>query len=305
MRKNKKKIIVIIGPTASGKSDLAIQLAKLFNGEIISADSRQIYKGMNLGTGKIEKDKKPKNQYYSQGIKHYLLDIVSPKKYFSLADFLKLAKKSIEEILKKGKIPIICGGTGLYISALIEGWQLPKVKPNKKLRKELAQKSNEELFQILKNLDPQKAQNIDKNNQPRLIRAIEIALVLKKVPPLVKKPPNWDILIIGIKKNRQELKKLISQRLEKRLNSGMIEEVKNLKKEGVSFQRLENFGLEYRFLNRYLERKISYEEMKKQLLKEINSYAKRQMTWFKKIQNVHWIEDSKEAVNLVQKFLSE
>lgn len=215
MKGKKKKIIVILGPTASGKSDLAIQLAKLFNGEIISADSRQVYKGMNLGTGKVEKDKKPKNQYYSQGVKHYLLDIVSPKKYFSLADFLKLADKAVKEIFKKGKLPIICGGTGLYISALIEGWQLPKVKPNKRLREKLGKKSKEELFQLLKDLDPQKAKKIDKNNRPRLIRAIEIASILEKVPALVKKPPDWDILIIGIKKDRQELKNLISQRLKK------------------------------------------------------------------------------------------
>ena len=305
MKGKKKKIIVILGPTASGKSDLAIQLAKLFNGEIISADSRQVYKGMNLGTGKVEKDKKPKNQYYSQGVKHYLLDIVSPKKYFSLADFLKLADKAVKEIFKKGKLPIICGGTGLYISALIEGWQLPKVKPNKRLREKLGKKSKEELFQLLKDLDPQKAKKIDKNNRPRLIRAIEIASILEKVPALVKKPPDWDILIIGIKKDRQELKNLISQRLEKRLNLGMISEVKNLKKQGVSSQRLEGFGLEYRFLNRYLEEKISFEEMKKQLLKEINNYAKRQMTWFRKIKNVHWVEKPEKAVDLTKKFLNE
>lgn len=305
MKNKKKKIIVILGPTSSGKSDLAIQLAKLFNGEIISADSRQVYKGMNLGTGKVEKDKKPKNQYYSQGVKHHLLDIVSPKKYFSLADFLKLANKAVEEIFKKGKLPIICGGTGLYISALIEGWQLPKVKPNKRLREKLEKKSKEELFQLLKDLDPQKAKKIDKNNRPRLIRAIEIASTLEKVPALVKKPPDWDILIIGIKKDRQELKNLISKRLEKRLNLGMISEVKNLKKQGVSSQRLEGFGLEYRFLNRYLEEKISFEEMKKQLLKEINNYAKRQMTWFRKIKNVHWVEKPEEAVDLTKKFLNE
>lgn len=307
------KLLVIIGPTASGKSDLAIKLAKEFDGEVISADSRQVYIGMDIGTGKIKlqkslslgrgaKDKSP--ELYSEGVRHHLLDVVSPKKYFSVAQYQKLAFKAIKDILKRGKLPILCGGTGLYISSVIEGWQFPKVKPNLKLRKDLEKLTPEELFLKLKKLDPEKAKTIDKNNKRRLIRALEIIAQNKKIEPLRKKPLEMDILILGIKKDKETLKKRIKKRLEKRLKEGMIEEVKKLKKEGVSSKRLEDFGLEYRFVNRYLENKISYKEMKEQLLKEIIKYAKRQMTWFNnKMQNVKWVNNIKTARKITAQWL--
>lgn len=297
------KLLVVLGPTASGKSDLAIQLAQKFKGEIISADSRQVYKGMNIGTGKVPRDKNTK--YYSSGIRHYLLDVADPKEYFSVVRYQELALESINNIFKKGKLPILCGGTGLYISAIIEGWQFPQVPPNYQLRQELEQLDTNELFEKLAKLNPQRAAIIDKNNRRRLIRALEILSQQKTITPLQKNPPPWDILILGIKKDKEELKKLIKLRLEKRLKEGMIKEVEQLKENGVSSKRLEDFGLEYRWLNRYLEKKINYEEMVDSLFRDIYHYAKRQMTWFKKISNVNWIFNEEEAIKLVSKFLSE
>jgi len=293
-----KKIIVILGPTASGKTKLSIKLAKKFNGEIISADSRQIYKGMDIGTGKIKKEE-------MEGIEHHLIDVVSPKKKFSVSVYQKLALKAIKKIHKKNKIPIIVGGSGFYIQSVIDGINFPKVAPDSTLRKKLEEKNTKELHQILKNLDKNRAKNIDKNNRHRLIRAIEIAKKLGKVPPIERKPLPYPVLILGIKKSKKELKKLIKNRLLKRLKEGMIEEVKNLHKKGISWKKLEEFGLEYRFIAYYLQKKMEYKEMLEKLNKAIEHYAKRQMTWFKN-QNwrkINWIKNYKEAEELVKKFL--
>ena len=304
------KLLVILGPTASGKSDLAMKVAKLFNGEIISADSRQVYRGMDLGTGKIPRDKiqntclRRQAEYYSGGIRHYLLDMSDPKEYFSVVQYQKLAQKAIKDVQKKGKLPILCGGTGLYLSAIIEGWQFPNVPPNAKLRQELEGLNTEQLSQKLRELDPKRATTIDKNNRRRLIRALEIIYQDKIVSPLKKKPLQAKILILGIKKDKEELKKLIKLRLEKGLSDGMIEEVKKLKDNGVPSKRLEDFGLEYRWLNRYLENQITLLEMKEGLYRDICHYAKRQMTWFKKIPNVHWVTNNEEVIKLTNDFLS-
>lgn len=287
-----KKIIVILGPTASGKSDLAVKLAKKFNGEIISADSRQVYKGMDIGTGKITKKE-------MKGVRHHLLDVVSPKKTFTVVDYQKLAKKALEKIFKKNKIPIICGGTGFYIDALIYDYNLPKVPPNLKLRKDLEKLELQDLLVILKKLDPEKYKNIDQKNKRRIIRAIEIVKVLGKVPKLNLRrlnlrrevqPPYIEILKIGIKISKEKLKENIEKRLLKRFRQGMVKEVENLHKKGISWQRLDNLGLEYRYVSRYLREFISKGEMIKTLKQEIYKYAKRQMTWFKKDKEIHWIE---------------
>jgi len=305
LKQNNKKLLVILGPTASGKSDLAIKLAKLFNGEIISADSRQVYKGMDIGSGKVPL-KKIKGKLYSNGIRHHLIDVANPQEYFSAAQYQKLALKAIKDIQKRGKLPILCGGTGLYISSVVEGWQFPKVKPNLKLRKELENLTGEELFLKLKKLDARRAKVIDKNNKRRLIRALEIILQNKKIEPLKKNPLKMEVLVIGIEKDKEVLRQKIKKRLEKRLKEGMIKEVKKLKQKGVSSKRLEDFGLEYRWVNRYLEKKIDYKEMKETLEKEIIKYAKRQMTWFKnQIKRVKWVQLEKEAIILVKKFLEE
>ncbi len=299
-KQNRSKIIVILGPTASGKSDLAVKIAQRSNGEIISADSRQVYKNLDIGSGKITKKE-------MRGIPHHLLDIASPKKTFTVTQYQKLAKKAIKKILAKGKIPIICGGTGFYIDSLIYDYQLPIVPPQPKLRKRLEKKSIEELFKKLKKLDPRRAGDIDRRNKRRLIRALEIILTTKKPIAVLRKyqdkKTSYDFLKIGIKKLPEELKKLIIQRLKKRLKQGLIKEVKNLHKKGLSWQRLDNLGLEYRYVSRYLRGLISKEEMVKTLEKEIYRYAKRQMTWFKRNKEIKWVERRKDASKLVKKFL--
>ncbi|MFN3301419.1 MAG: tRNA (adenosine(37)-N6)-dimethylallyltransferase MiaA [Patescibacteria group bacterium] len=303
------KLIVILGPTASGKSLLAVKLALFFEKkfgqkfEIISADSRQVYKGMDIGTDKVPKDKNSK-EYLYYGIPHHLLDVVSPKRRFTVAHYQKLASKKINEILKKDKIPLIVGGSGFYIYALIDGLVIPHVKPNWQLRKKLEKKSVNELYKMLKKLDPQRAKNIERKNPRRLIRALEIVLTTKKpVPPLKKNPLPYQILIIGIKKTKKELKKLIKKRLIKRLKRGLIEEVKKLKKSGLSWKRLEEFGLDYRWVAFYLQKKITYQEMVDQLLRAIEQFSRRQMSWFKRDKRIKWIKNYQEAKKLINDFL--
>jgi tRNA dimethylallyltransferase len=222
-----KKIVVILGPTSSGKSDLAVQIAKQFNGEIISADSRQVYKGMDIGTGKITKKE-------MRGIPHYLLDVASPKRKFTVVQYRNLARKEINRIFKKGKVPVICGGTAFYIYALIDGIVIPKVKPDWRLRQKLERLSTEQLLKRLEKLDPRRSNNIETKNRRRLIRALEIIMKTKKpVSLLEKKPLPYPALIIGIKKPPAELKDAIHKRLIKRLKQGMIAEVKWLKKSSI------------------------------------------------------------------------
>ncbi len=212
IRLSKPKIIVIPGPTASGKSNLAVKLAKKFNGEIISADSRQVYKGLDIGSGKITKKE-------MRGVPHYLLDVASPKRTFTVSQYQKLAKKALEKILAKNKLPIVCGGTGFYIDALIYNYNLPAIPPQPKLRKQLEQKSTEELFEQLKKIDLKRAENIDKNNRRRIIRALEIIFVTKRPVPVLNtitrdsaitcdsKISSYEILKIGIRKPAEELKR--------------------------------------------------------------------------------------------------
>lgn len=294
----KPKIIVVLGPTASGKSSLAVKLAKkisAFSGgaEIISADSRQIYKGMDVGTGKITRKE-------MAGIPHYLLDISNPKKQFSVSQYQKLANQAIKKILKKGKMPIICGGTGLYIDAVIDNVIFPNILPNYLLRKKLEKLTIAELFGKLKKLDPNRAKNIDKNNPRRLIRALEIVMVSKKPVPEIKKQNNYDALKIGIKRQPNELKELIRKRLLKRIKAGMLQEIKKLHKRGVSWKRLFDFGLEYRWVSLYLKKKISKAEMIEKLNKAIVDYAKRQMTWFKRDKEIQWVNDYKQALKITK-----
>jgi tRNA dimethylallyltransferase len=304
--KSKSKIIVIMGPTASGKSDLAVRVAKKFNGEIVSADSRQVYKGMDIGTGKITTRE-------MRNVPHYLLDVVSPKKKFSASEYKKLAEKAIDKILARGKLPIICGGTGHYIAALLGEQTWPEVPPNPKLRKQLEKKTAPELFEMLSKLDPRRAKEIDRHNPRRLVRAIEIAKAIGVVPKRKSQSASFENLKIGIKIPGEILKERINKRLEKRINppvgGGMLSEAKRLHKAGLSYKRMKELGLEYGRMADFLEGKISKEEMVELLKKEIWQYAKRQMTWFKRDKDIKWftlseVERSKKIEKEVKKFLS-
>lgn len=283
----KPEIIVILGPTATGKSDIAVEIAKKIDGEIISADSRQVYKGMDLGSGKITKNE-------MRGIKHYLLDVISPKTIFSVEKYKNLANKEIEKILRKGKTPIICGGTGYYIDSIVKNIELPKVNFNKRLREKLEKLSVEKLFQKLEKLSPIRAKNIDKQNKVRLIRALEIADTLGEVPPIIEKPSKYDFVFIGLDMPDKILKERIYKRLIKRIDLGMFKEIEKLHKNGVSWKRLESFGLEYRYVSRFLQKKITKEQMIHELLNEIWHFVKRQRTWFKRNKQIKWFDPRKE-----------
>jgi tRNA dimethylallyltransferase len=299
MPEEKPKIISIVGPTASGKSDLAVEIAKEFKGEVISADSRQVYTGLDIGSGKITKKE-------MMGIPHHLLDVINPKKTFTVSNFKKLADEKIKEIVARGKTPILCGGTGFYIDAVTKNILLPDVPPNEILRKKLASKKLEVLQKMLSKLDPLRFRTIDQHNPVRLIRAIEIAKVLGKVPKAIE-APQYKTLYIGIKPDDATLKEKIRIRLLKRIKQGMIKEVEELHKNGLSWKRMEALGLEYRYVALYLQNKISKDEMIRKLETEICQYAKRQMIWFKKNKEIHWIEkgDKKGVEKLIKEFLNE
>jgi tRNA dimethylallyltransferase len=268
------KVIVICGPTATGKSDFAVELAKRVNGEIISADSRQVYRGLDIGSGKVTKRE-------MKGVPHHLLDVANPKRVFSVAQYAKLADKAITAILKKGKVPIICGGTGFYIDAVVYDQGLPLVKPNARLRKKLYRNSAIVNFEYLQHLDPDRANSIDRHNNIRLIRAIEIATALGKVPK-TSRIKKYDIEWHYLDFPDDVLKQRIHTRLLKRMKSGMVSEVKKLHEAGLSWRRLESLGLEYRYLALFLQNKLSKADMLTQLELAIWHYAKRQRTWFKK-----------------------
>ena len=273
-----EKIIVVCGPTATGKSDYAVELAKKINGEIISADSRQVYKGLDIGSGKITKREMKR-------VPHHLLDVANPKRIFSVSQYKRLANKAIKDILSRGKTPILCGGTGFYIDAVIYDQNFPKVKPNKTLRKQLEKLSLQELSDKLQELDPERFETIDAKNKVRLIRALEIADALGSVPK-TQRTKKYEVEWIYLDLPDDVLKKRIHDRLLKRMKKGMVKEVENLHNPpaggGVSWKRLESLGLEYRYLALYLQKKLFKSEMLTQLEFAIWHYAKRQRTWFNK-----------------------
>jgi tRNA dimethylallyltransferase len=294
---NKPKIITIVGPTSSGKSGLAVKIAKKYNGEVVSADSRQVYVGMDIGTGKITKKE-------MAGVPHHLLDVADPKKQFTVAGFKELADKAITDILSRGKLPIICGGTGFYIEAVTKNVLLPDVPVNKKLREKLFKKSALQLFEMLKKLDRNRASVIDRHNKVRLIRAIEIAKVLGKVPP-IKIKPKYEVLSIGIKIEKDKLKEKIYTRLISRIKQGMINEAKKLHAKGLSWKRMKGLGLEYRALARHLSGELIKQEMIDRLNCEIRQYARRQIQWWKRDQNIQWFgtKETQKINSAIKKFL--
>lgn len=292
----KEKLIVILGPTASGKTKLAIKLAKKFNGEIISADSRQVYKEMNIGTAKPSKEE-------LKEIPHHLIDIVKVNKDFNVALYKILALKKIKKIHRKGKLPFLVGGTGLYISAIVDNLEFPKIPPNKKLRKRLEKKSTKELFKIYKKLDPEGAKYIDKKNKRRLIRAIEVSKI-SNIPfwkQRKKKKPLFEILQIGIKINKKDLEKRIKKRVNEMIKKGLEKEAKKLIRKYRNAPSLETIG--YQEWKDYFLGKIEKKEVIKKIILHTKQYAKKQMSWFKRDERIIWIKNFKEAEKLIRNFL--
>lgn len=292
------KIIVICGPTATGKSALAVEIAKQFNGEIISADSRQVYRGLDIGSAKIA-------AHETQGIPHHLINVVDPTDVFTVSQFQVMTHEIIEGIYSRGKLPIICGGTGMYISAVIDGIGFPEVPPDLALRQELEKMTVEQLVTRLEELDPKRASEIDRKNPVRLIRAIEIAETLGSIPSLNRDSSRYQTCSIGLELPKEELVRRIRQRIESRIPA-LFDEIKNLNAKGVSFERLHSFGLEYRYGSEYIQDHMTLEEFKETLATKTWQFAKRQLTWFKANPQIHWFNsdsDKQKILNVIQDFL--
>ncbi len=286
----KPKVIVICGPTASGKTALSIELAKKINGEIVSSDSMQIYKDMNIGTAKPTIEE-------MQGIKHYLIDFIAPDKRYSVAEYKKDAENAIEEILKKGKNPILVGGTGLYIDTLIYGIEYPTIEFDEKYRQELEEREKKEglinLYEEAKKIDEEAVKKISINDKKRILRILEIYHATgknKTEQELIsrQKGPKYDYKVFAINMDRETLYNRINKRVDIMLENGLVEEVKKLLEKYKEFPTSMQ-GLGYKEVKEFLENKISKEEMIDKIKQESRRYAKRQITWFKKNKQTIWI----------------
>jgi len=283
----KPKLIVICGQTATGKSDLAVLVAKKWNGEVVSADSRQVYRGLDLGSGKITQEE-------MGGVPHHMLDVCDPKETYSVSLYKKQAISVIEDIISRGKLPILVGGTGQYIEAIVDNPSFPEVAPNLALRALLEDMTTPELLSLLESKDARRASEMDTNNRHRIIRALEIYDALGTIPLATKGEGLFDTLSIGLFLDKQTLQEKIEKRIEKRIAQGMIEEVRELNKKGLSWQRLESFGLEYQHIAEYLQGKKTHEEMLYILAIKIRQFAKRQLTWFRRDNRVHWFDPTEQ-----------
>ena len=313
MKNISPKIVVILGPTASGKSSTALKLAQKFNGEIISADSRQIYQGMEINSGAEVVEAKiidSENIFVSHNIPHYFVSNVDPTEEFNVVKFKREAEKIITAILARQKLPIICGGTGFWIKSLVDGIAFPQVKPNWKLREQLKKKTSEELFNQLKKIDLSRSKTIDAKNKVRLIRALEICKAIGKVPPFndsvstIPSRPNWDFLQIGIRQSKETLHQRIKLNVNKRMQQGMIAEIERLH-QSLSWEKIQSFGLSFNLIPQYLQGEISSQkELREKIYLAEKNYAKRQMTWFKKDKRIQWIHDYASIEKLVTQFLA-
>jgi len=287
-------IITITGPTASGKTSLAVEAAINFKGEVISADSRQIYKHMDIGTSKVKNEE-------TKGVPHYMIDIKEPEEDFTVAEYKKEASKKVEEIQQKGKIPIICGGTGFYIKALIEGTVIPQVPPNQELRRKLEKKSKEELYLELKKLDKRRAEEIEGKNKRKLIRALEIIKETgKPVPKTKTDPPSCPTLTLALDIQAEELERKIEKRAEEMIKEGLEEEARIIFEKNDKLAR-ETIG--YAEWEEYLKGETDKEMVKQEIIKNTKKYAKAQMRWFKKEKYITWIKNKEEGIKKIETFL--
>jgi tRNA dimethylallyltransferase len=310
MNNNLPPLIVVLGPTGSGKTSLSLKLAKKYNGEIISADSRQIYKDMNIGTDKIKITQEQKNKktiltpISFQKIPHYMIDIINPDEKYSVANYKKDALKIINNILKRGKIPFLVGGTGLYIKALVDNLNIPQVKPDVILRKKLNAMDKKQLFSIFKKLDSRGAEKIDKDNKRRLVRAIEICKQTKQPfsEQNKKGKPLFNVLQIGIKIPREILYKKIDERIDEMIEKGLIDETKKLAQK-YSFDLPAMSGIGYKEIGEYLSKEIILNEAIQKIKYRTHQYIRRQDTWFRKDKRIKWVKDYDQAEKIVRKFL--
>ncbi len=292
------KLIAVVGTNASGKSGLGVELAKLFDGEIVSADSRQVFRGLDLGSGKIEPEE-------MQGVRHHLIDVCEPNDFFSMADFQKLAYAAIDDTLARAKQPFIVGGTGLYVESVTEGYKLSDTAPDLAYREYLETFSTPALYEMLLQAMPDT--DVDAKNRNRVMRILE--KIHDGDSGHGQREPKYDVLKIGVSWDRETLAKRIDERLVRRMEAGMVDEVRTLMANGATDEFLMKLGLEYRFLTRYIRGEIETEaEMCESLALAIRQFAKRQMTWFRRDKNIHWLEMEKDplsqAKELVGRFLS-
>ena len=295
------KLVVIAGTNASGKSGLGIELAKKYSAEIISADSRQVFKGLDLGSGKVTEEE-------MQGIKHHLIDVAEPNDFFSLSEFQALAYDAIDETLSNNKKAFLVGGTGLYVNSIVDGYNLNKAAPNEELRKSVEAKTIEELIDIIRESNPEKLEHLDLQNKRRLERAAE--KVLSGDADDLPSVPRYETLVIGVTWPRKVLYARIKERLDCRLEQGMIEEVANLRRAGATDDFLYKLGLEYRYILMYLRGEFAdFDAFYNKLFMEIRHLAKEQMTWFRKRTDINWIDMSadpfNEACALIDKFYND
>lgn len=279
----KPKIVVIVGPTASGKTSLSIEIAKKFDGEIISADSRQVYKGLDIGTAKVTEEE-------MQSVPHHLIDVVDVTTTYSAADFKQDAAAAIADVTARDKLPIIAGGTFFYIDTLLERIQLPNVPPDQELRSYFEDLDSGTLYSQLEKLDPKRALTVDANNKRRLVRALEIAYTAGKVPRPnnAKKESPYNSLMIGIEVDREELRARFRERAAQWLDAGLREEVDGLLAEGVSRDRLREIGFEYTLTLSLVDGEIDEEEFIERYVQKNWQYAKRQMMWLRRDKTIHW-----------------
>jgi tRNA dimethylallyltransferase len=303
-------LLVILGPTASGKTGLALDLARKFQGELVNADSRQIYKGMDIGTNKtlnanIKKEEIGKETIYLiNGIPLHLIDLVNPDQEFTLAEYKTTALRKINEIHMRNKLPILVGGTGLYVSAIADNLSIPKAPPDKKLRNKLEEKDAEKLYKALKKIDPGAAESIGQNNKRKLIRALEVCKATGQPFSSQQKKgkPLFRLLEIGVEKERKELYEKIDKRVDEMIKAGLIKETeKLLEKYDPNLPAMSGIG--YKEIGLYLHGELSQEEAVQKIKWHTHQYARRQITWFKRDPRIHWIKKYEEAEKLVRDFI--
>lgn len=311
---NLPKLITIVGPTASGKTAASLELAKHMDISVISADSRQVYKKMDIGTAKVEGEWKWKanwkgfrHSYFVEGVPHHLVDFLDPGKKFTVAQFRDKALKYIKMAYKNNRVPVVVGGTGLYIQALVENYTIPRIEENKKLRRSLEEKSNEELMKLLETMDPELVKTIDQKNKRRIIRALEVCILTGEPFSKQRKKgePMFDVLQFGMDVDRAVLYDRINTRADYMIEQGLLEEIKALRKQKYAWELPSMSGIGYRQFKEVVDEGAPLEPAVEQLKKDTRNFAKRQMSWFRRDQSIRWITEPKEMIPFIQDFLPE